>query len=82
MRSPEAKAIVAHFAHILRVADLRAYNSMVEAFDAYATEVTVAVTSVPQHEVFEQRGRAQLALSVLELLRHPENFKPKEPANG
>lgn len=62
---------VKHFAFALRNADPAAYGSFLEAFDAYATEITVAVTQAPASEILNLQGRAAQTLALLDVFRHP-----------
>ena len=68
MNTPQ---IVAHYIQNMRVAAPREYEAFVAAFDAWATEVTVAVTTAPQHEVLQQQGRAQAYLHLLKMFKDP-----------
>jgi hypothetical protein len=63
---------IAHFAHMLRSADPKAYESFITALDAYATEITVAVTDAPAAEILNMQGRAKQTLVFLALLRTPK----------
>ena len=62
---------VAHYLQGIRVSAPREYEAFVEAFDAWATEVTVAVTTAPQDQVLQQQGRAQAFLHLLAMFRNP-----------
>lgn len=61
-----------HFALQLRAADPKAYQSFLEVLDAYATEITVAVTEAPAAEILNMQGRAKQTLVILHLLRTPK----------
>lgn len=61
-----------HFAFQLRGADPKAYQSLLEAFDAYAVEITVAVTDAPPDQILNMQGRAKQTLILLEHLRNPK----------
>ena len=71
MTTPNTRQYVAHYLQGLRVGAPREYEAFVEAFDAWATEVTVAVTTAPQDQVLQQQGRAQAYLHLLQLFRNP-----------
>jgi hypothetical protein len=79
MPAPPIQTVVAHYMQGMRVAAPREYEGFVEAFDAYATEVTVAVTTAPQHEVLQQQGKAQAFLHLLAMFRDPVK-SPTQPA--
>ncbi len=61
--------IVSEHALRLRAADPKSFEAFVEAFDAYATEVTVAVTQADQNSILNAQGRAQAFLSILQMFR-------------
>ena len=67
-----------HFALQLRRADEKAYRGFLEAFDAYATEFTVAVTEAPAVDILNMQGRAKQNLVLLGLLRNPKPL-PQSP---
>lgn len=73
------RIIVSQHALRLRAADPKAFAAFVEAFDAYATEVTVAVTEADQNTILNFQGRAQAFLSILKMFREchlPPNQHP------
>lgn len=70
--------VLSQYAHRLKIAAPKEFDSFVECFDAYATEVTLAVTSAEQHEVLNRQGRAQFALTHLRMLREC-HLPPKKP---
>lgn len=83
MRSPTARNIVAERLLVLRNADPRAYEALSQAFQVWASEVTVAVTEANQNEILNFQGRAQLALSIAETIRDPNAWLAKtEKSNG
>ena len=53
----------------LRSAAPKEFERFVEVMDAYATEVTLAVTEAHQSDILCQQGRAQAFLSLLRLYR-------------
>jgi hypothetical protein len=73
--------ITAHYLQSLRVAAPKEYEAFVEAFDAWATEVTVAVTTAPQDQVLQQQGRAQAYLHLLKMFRDPTNHLQQQQSN-
>lgn len=77
MNSPTTKDFLSQSALRLRSAAPKDFEHFVEVFDAYATEVTVAVTAADQNEILNRQGRAQFALALLQLLR--ECHKPPKP---
>lgn len=58
-----------HYAHTIQLAAPREWEAFVACFDAYATEVTVAVTEAEQHTILTQQGKAQAFLHLLKLFR-------------
>lgn len=65
----QVRDIVSQHALRLRAADPKSFEAFVAAFDAYATEVTVAVTQADQNMILNCQGRAQAFLSVLQMFR-------------
>jgi hypothetical protein len=61
--------VLAHYAHGLQIAAPREWEAFVQCFDAYATEVTVAVTNAEQNEVLGAQGQARAFLHLLRLFR-------------
>lgn len=57
--------------HALRLKNAapQEWDAFVECFDAYATEVTVAVTSADQNSVLGAQGRARAFLHLLKTFR-------------
>lgn len=68
-KSTPIRDVVSQYALRLRSADPKSFAEFVEAFDAYATEVTVAVTEADQSAILNCQGRAQAFLSILKMLR-------------
>jgi hypothetical protein len=68
------------YSQALRVAAPREWETFVECFDAYATDVTVAVTNAEQHEILVAQGKAKAFLHLLALFRtcHVQP-QPKSP---
>jgi predicted Zn-dependent protease with MMP-like domain len=71
--------LVRHFASQLVGADQKAYQALLEAFEAYAREITVAVTDAPAEHILNMQGRAKQTLIILELLRAPKPISPQNP---
>lgn len=69
---------IGHFANQLRGADPKAYESFITALDAYATEITVAVTDAPATEILNMQGRAKQTLIILALLKTPKAITPTQ----
>lgn len=65
----------------LRNASPEGWDQFLAAFDAYATEITVAVTQAPPAEILIMQGRAQQALALLRMFRecHITPTKPPSP---
>lgn len=66
---PSPTEILRQHAHHLRNAAPREWEAFVACFDAYATEVTVAVTNAEQHEILVAQGRAKAFLHLLRTFR-------------
>lgn len=71
---PTVVALVQHHALLLRNADPDAYQGLLAALDAYATEITVAVTDAPAEVILNMQGRAKQTLVMLNMLRNPKPF--------
>lgn len=75
--------VIKHYALRLKNADPESWDRFLTAFDAYATEVTVAVTEAPSDEILRCQGRAQQMLALLRLfkechiVRTPTNPPPQ-----
>lgn len=78
MTTPTTPQVVAHYLQALRNAAPREFEPFVAAFDAWATEVTVAVTTASQQDVLQQQGRAQAYLHLLKMFRAPHEFTPQK----
>lgn len=61
--------VLKHYSHALQLAAPREWDAFVQCFDAYATEVTVAVTAAEQHEILVAQGRAKAFLHLLNTFR-------------
>lgn len=70
---------VKHFAFALRNADPATYEQFITAFDAYATEITVAVTDAPPSDLLNLQGRAKQTLVILSALRNPKPLSSPQP---
>lgn len=76
-----SEQILQHFALRLRNADPQSWDAFVQAFDVYATEVTVAVTQAPPETILAKQGQAQQMLKLLQLFREcPNAANVKPPA--
>lgn len=67
-----------HYAHAIQLAAPREWEVFVQCFDAYATEVTVAVTAADQSEVLNAQGRAQAFLHLLKTFRECHTQTPQQ----
>lgn len=65
------------YAYRLQLAAPKEWEEFVQLFDAFATEVTVAVTRADQSEILNKQGQAQAFLHLLKLMR--ECHKVKTP---
>lgn len=78
--------VLARYCVRLRALDDRAWTDFVECFDAYTTEVTVAVTEAPQDKILNAQGRAQAMLILLSTFKNCVELSqpkpPKETVNG
>lgn len=61
--------VVSQRALHLRSTAPKEFEAFVEAFDVYATEVTVAVTAADQNMILNCQGRAQAFLHLLRMFR-------------
>lgn len=62
--------LLAQYATRLQNIAPKEWDEFVACFDAYATEVTVAVTKAEQHEILVCQGRAKAFLHLLDTFRH------------
>ena len=77
MKSLTPSDVLSQHAHALHIAAPREWETFVEVFDAYATEVTVAVTAAEQNEILQKQGQARAFLHLLNLFRNCD--KPPKP---
>lgn len=70
--------ILKHYAHALQMSAPREWEAFVECFDAYATDVTVAVTTAEQHEILVAQGRAKAFLHLLKAFKEC-HLRPQQP---
>lgn len=61
--------VLSHYAHALQVSAPVEWERFVQTFDAYATDVTVAVTNADQSEILVAQGKAKAFLHLLTLFR-------------
>lgn len=73
--------VLAHYAHSLQIAAPKEWEAFVQTFDAYATEVTVAVTNAEQHEILVCQGRAKAFLYLLSLFRDCAKWQQRQQTN-
>jgi hypothetical protein len=79
MKALTPQQVLAQFACRLRNADPKSWEQFIECFDAYTTEVTVAVTRADANEILNLQGRAQAFLSLLDTFRNCQHHaNPKE----
>lgn len=75
--------VLKQYAHRIQMAAPKEWDAFVQCFDAYATEITVAVTTAGQHEVLNMQGRAVLAIHLLRSFREchiqPPTQQPPQP---
>jgi predicted Zn-dependent protease with MMP-like domain len=71
--------VLAKFCMRLRALDERAWDDFVQCFDAYTTEVTVAVTEAPQDKILNAQGRAQAMLIMLNTFRNCAELSQQRP---
>jgi hypothetical protein len=72
---------LSHYARSLQLAAPKEWEAFVQVFDAYATEVTVAVTAAEQHEILVAQGRARAFLHLLRLFRDCHKASSGTPSN-
>ncbi len=63
------------FAYRLQLSSPKEWEEFVQMFDAFATEVTVAVTRADQSEILNKQGQAQAFLHLLQLMRNCHKAK-------
>ena len=71
-----SSSLLAHYARSLQLAAPKEWETFVEFFDAYATEVTVAVTTAEQNEVLVQQGKARAFLHLLNVFKTCHSYTP------
>ncbi len=64
----------------LRNANPAAWDKFLAAFDAYVTEITVAVTQAPPAEILVMQGRAQQGLALLRVFKECGITPTKPPS--
>jgi hypothetical protein len=72
--------VLRHYSYSLQIAAPREWEAFVECFDAYATEVTVAVTNAEQNEILVAQGRAKAFLHLLNTFRNCHVKPTAKPA--
>lgn len=82
MTTASPTQILSMHAHRLMIAAPREWETFVEVFDAYTTEVTVAVTAAEQNEILVAQGRAKAFLHLLKTFRecHVQSQQTKPPS--
>lgn len=70
--------VLKEYAHRLQLAAPKEWGQFVECMDAYATDITVAVTTADQSMILNQQGKAQMALHLLRSFRECHR-KPAPP---
>lgn len=84
MTTKTPSEVLAHYAHALQLAAPQEWTAFVECFDAYATDVTVAVTAAEQHEILQKQGQARAFLHLLKIFQNchiPPATKPPSPGS-
>jgi hypothetical protein len=71
--------VLSEYARHLRAAAPKEWEAFVHCFDAYATEVTVAVIHADQSSVLNAQGRASAFLHLLKLFQECGNPPKKSP---
>lgn len=76
--------LLAQYAVRLKNVSPQDWDAFVACFDAYATEVTVAVTNAEQNEILVAQGRAKAFLHLLDTFRNchvrsQTSQKPPQP---
>lgn len=67
--APSPTDVLKHYSHQIQLAAPKEWEAFVQCFDAYATQVTVAVTAAEQHEILVAQGRAKAFLHLLDAFR-------------
>lgn len=68
-RALSPQDVLKQYAHRLQLAAPQEWETFVQVFDAYATEVTVAVTAAEQNEILVAQGKAKAFLHLLKCFR-------------
>lgn len=82
MTTVSPSQVLAQYAHRLQLAAPKEWEVFCEVFDAYATEVTVAVTAAEQNEILVKQGQARAFLHLLKLFRNPSGYAAAAPSQG
>lgn len=78
MTAPSPSVFLAQYAHRLQLAAPREWESFVQCFEAYASEVTVNVAHADQNEILQKQGQARAFLHLAQIFRHCAT-PPKSP---
>lgn len=75
-------AFLSHYARAIRNASPKEWEAFVQCFDAYATEVTLAVTSADASGILVAQGKAQAFLHLLKLFRECHRTPQANPPSA
>lgn len=82
MTAHTPSSVLSHYARTLQLAAPKEWDAFVQVFDAYATDVTVAVTAAEQHEILVAQGKAKAFLHLLKLFRECHQANPSATTQG
>lgn len=74
--APTPTEVLKHYAHQLQLSAPKEWEAFVQCFDAYSTEITVAVTAAEQHEILVAQGKAKAFLHLLKTFRECHVTRP------
>lgn len=69
--------LLRHYARQIALAAPKEWEAFVECFDAYSTDVTVAVTHATSEDVLVAQGRARAFLHLLKTFRECNRAAPQ-----
>lgn len=78
MTTQTPSLVLQHYARSLALSSPSEWEAFVQCFDAYATDVTLAVTNAPADSVLVAQGKAQAFLHLLRLFRDCNKAAPQQ----
>lgn len=71
--------VLRHYARALELSSPKEWRDFVQVFDAYTTEITVAVTAAPNDALLEAKGKAVAFLHLLKIFQHTAPKAQSQP---